>query len=51
MVDMMALTAAAHPAHGLLLIGVGGNVLAKLWRGLTPALCQGKLDWTLITTP
>lgn len=33
-----------------LLIGVGGNMLAKLWRGLTPAFCQGKLDWTLITT-
>lgn len=48
--DLMALAAAAHPAHHLHLIG-GGNVLAKLWLGSTPAFCQGKLNWTLITTP
>lgn len=49
--DMVALAAAAHPAHDLLLIGVGGNVLAKLRWGFTPVLFQRKLDWTLITTP
>lgn len=49
--DLMALAAAAHPAHDLHLIGVGGNVLAKLRWGSTPVFRQGKLDWTLITTP
>lgn len=39
------------PAHHLHLIGVGGNVLTKLRLGSTPVFCQGKLDWTLITTP
>lgn len=37
--------------YDLHLIGVGGNVLAKLRWGSTPVFCQEKLDWTLITTP
>lgn len=44
---VVAPVAPAHPAHDLLWIGVAGNVQ----RGWTPALRQGKLDWTLITTP
>lgn len=49
--DPMALAAVAHPTRDMHLIGVGGNVLAKLrWRS-TPVFCQGKLYWTLITTP
>lgn len=49
--DLMALAAPAHPAHDLHLIGAGGNVLAKLRWGSTSVFCQGKLAWTLITTP
>lgn len=32
----------AHPAHDLQLIGVGGNALAKLWRGSAPV----RGNWT-----
>lgn len=47
----MALAALAHPTHDLYLIVASGNVLTKLRRGEAPVFCQGKLNWTLITTP